>query len=562
MKFNNEFLEKIKNLNIEEKYEELIASFSIIELESLKNSELCAEFAEAYWNLSKISDCEKVAKMALDFNENNAKAYNYLGHVSASRNRFEQAKDYYLKSLKIESNYYAPLNGLGTICYDKKDFVNAEIYFKKAIALKPTDNLPYYNIGIINVEKKNYSKAEKYFKKSLDLKPRDINSLNELGKIKFTLESFDESEVFFKDAVLFNKDDPEANYWLGLLSLRKSLTNNARKYFEQVVKKSSDKSSFYFHSSSSKLAEIPDLKDDSLYFEVKKYVDNIKALLLFKGKSITHYTSLSTLQNLLLNNNSFRLSEGSFLNDTSEGNAFYDFLDFKIGLTNNIGFELFTERPFIGSFVSAEKCNDLTLWRMYGKEGLEEAKGCSITFEVSKFREKINEKINFNGLSEDINQDAKSSEFFNVAYLDNKEFSYFGADKVQIRELNNCLLELKKVLLENKKKAQKIEKDLVELLNEIAYLFKSSEYQYENEIRMVIDNSVGFDIKLDFEKTKVPYATPRRVYIELIPVSPLIEKIVLGPKVEKAEEWASSFYYNLSNSDFSPQVLISTLPFK
>jgi hypothetical protein len=55
---------------------------------------------------------------------------------------------------------------------------------------------------------------------------------------------------------------------------------------------------------------------------------------------------------------------------------------------------------------------------------------------------------------------------------------------------------------------------------------------------------------------------PPRVYIELESINPFIEKITLGPKVEKAEEWAVAFYYKLDQQGFHPDIYISHLPFK
>jgi hypothetical protein len=97
--------------------------------------------------------------------------------------------------------------------------------------------------------------------------------------------------------------------------------------------------------------------------------------------------------------------------------------------------------------------------------------------------------------------------------------------------------------------------NLLERLNEITYLFKSAEYQYEHEVRLVI-RGIGF------EKTVEKQSTPPRVYIELVPINPAIKSITLGPKVERSDEWASAFYYTLENQELYPNILISHLPFK
>jgi hypothetical protein len=89
---------------------------------------------------------------------------------------------------------------------------------------------------------------------------------------------------------------------------------------------------------------------------------------------------------MILKNSPLRLSEGTFLNDTSEGRELFNYLSYETTKLNNNDTmaELFIERPFIGSFVSDTKHNDLTLWRMYGKEAQSEAKGCALTIYKTK----------------------------------------------------------------------------------------------------------------------------------------------------------------------------------
>ena len=92
------------------------------------------------------------------------------------------------------------------------------------------------------------------------------------------------------------------------------------------------------------------------------------------------------------------------------------------------------------------------------------------------------------------------------------------------------------------------------LLNGIAYLFKSAEYQYEDEIRLVV-NGVGFTTKID-ENPVI------RVYIELIPLVPVLHKITLGPKVDRPDELAAAFNYKIKEQVEKIDIVISRLPFK
>jgi hypothetical protein len=47
-----------------------------------------------------------------------------------------------------------------------------------------------------------------------------------------------------------------------------------------------------------------------------------------------------------------------------------------------------------------------------------------------------------------------------------------------------------------------------------------------------------------------------------VPIKPVIKKITIGPKVERAEEWVAAFYYSFEGTDNKPEIYISQLPFK
>jgi len=291
-------------------------------------------------------------------------------------------------------------------------------------------------------------------------------------------------------------------------------------------------------------------------------VNKIKELLLFEKGSITHYTSLSVAKALIIDKSSFRLSEGAFLNDTSEGKELYKFLSFNFFSQkgDDTIAELFTQKPFIGSFVPGDKHDDLTLWRMYGKEEKEEAKGCAITIDMTKLLENLNDKMILGSKDSSSSKTDEEFRFYRIAYRNQGKQARFiipGASKQQVKlnEYMNDLSDKVKAFNPNEREETSDIQNLVELLNEIAYLFKSAEYQHEKELRLVI-RGIGFTKEVDSGSLQP------RVYIELVTARPLIARITLGPKVERADEWAAAFFYSLSKEGYQPEIHISHLPFK
>ncbi|WP_281309399.1 tetratricopeptide repeat protein [Flavobacterium flavigenum] len=592
-------LERAKALNADKKWDEVLKFLPESVLKTYKNSNLYLEKAEAFWHLKKFLNCEKVAKISLEILLS-AKALNYLGLVSTYKKDYKLAENYFKKSIEINSEFTSPyynlgnlyrqlgkyklattffdkflnlkpssVNGyiaLGRIYIRKEEYDIAKKNYLKALEIDPNNSLSHYNLALIYTLLKENSLAENHFKELIRLYPNYTYAYNGYGNLYKNMGKYKEAVDCYKKSIELDASYATPYYNLGLLYDEQNKIEEAKENFELYVLFTKDKESFTYKNALSKIDEINKKIDNSSYKRISEIIKKIKLLIKFEEDCITHYTSITTAQFLILKNSSFRLSEGTFLNDTSEGEELFKFLEVTTTNTkiNNNQSEIFTKRPFIGSFVDATKNNDLTLWRMYGKEGLEEAKGCSLTMNIKEFKEEIKKLVNTGGEANLPNN--LDAEFYKVIYRKDEKFCFSGSTSESNEILAKLMADLKTEyakFFKKKNKAKNEELEIVELLNEIAYLFKSIEYLYENEIRLVINEAVGFDKKIDFkEENFLPSLYPNRVYIELISIAPLLKNITIGPKVERAEEWASTFHYFLSNKAFKPEIHISKLPFK
>ena len=304
----------------------------------------------------------------------------------------------------------------------------------------------------------------------------------------------------------------------------------------------------------------PDHPHHDAFEAIKTCVEHIKALLLYSGDSVTHYTGLSSAQAMIMQGSVFRVSEGAYLNDTSEGTEVFDFLSVAHSAHAGRGAlaEIFAEKPFIGSFVTEIKHDDPALWRMYAKDNKAEANGCALTLNMKRFQESLQEPFLASSTGE--KESAPEPRFYRVAYRDSQGKDRFivpGVPKAVEQELNGHMQNLSTTVDAYRALNPSAvgTHDLIELLNEIAYIFKSAEYQYEHELRLVIKGD-GFDKLIKEDRM------PPKVYIQLVSLKPLIEKITFGPRVERPDEWAAAFHYSLLQEGFEPEILISRLPFK
>lgn len=557
-------LKKVQALNSDKKYDEVIELLPIETLEKYKNADLYAEKAVAFWNTKFYNECESIAQSALEIDKNCAKGYHYLGNIYREKKEYDKAEKYYLKAIEIGPNFSYSYNGLGNIYCLKKMYEKAKESYIKAIEIEPNLSTPYNGLGNVYCDLKEFDKAKEYYQKAIEFNPKYYQAYNGLGGLYHELDRYKEAKEYYQKTIEIEPNSDAPYYNLGLLSYDLKEYDSAKKYFAKSIQLNNNISDFYYKTALSQIEEIDKILGNSSYQKITELVSKIKEILLFKGECVTHYSSISATQYLILKDSPLRLSEGSFLNDTSEGQELFEFLGFSPEAKTKCHEDTFTKKPFIGSFVDISKRNDLTLWRMYGKEALEEAKGCSITLNVDELKQSIKEKINPSEVI--ISSKSDEIEFFRVAYRNDGSFHFAGANSSQTKKFSKLMEELKKEVELFKNKTDKSlneEVHIIELLNSIAYLFKSVEYQYENEIRLVINEAIGFDIKIDLDsKDFKPTSKPNKVYIELVPVSGILKDITIGPKVDRAEEWASTFHYHLLNKSLKPEIHISKLPFK
>lgn len=547
-----ELIEKVKKLNEEEKYQEIIDILPDLILERYNDFELYAEVSQANFKVKKEFGfyAEKSFKI-----QENAKAYHYFGNF-IGKSDYKKARLYYKKALEFDPKFINSYYNLGNSYARTEEYDIAIKYFKLSLQIDSQHLKSIQGIANAYLRKKMFTEAIFYFENALSIKPDNSPVYNSYGILYLWQKELEKAEENFRKAIKFNISNCQAYHNLaGILFNQKKYSESKKNYKKSILYR--DRKDSFYELAESRIQEINKIQANEDYKKIQEIVSKIKETLEYKDKCVTHFTSLSVAKLLVFNLSEFRLSEGAYLNDTSEGRELFSFLDYQspFGRKENPVDEIFVQKPFIGSFVSENKHNDLTMWRMYGKEGKNEAKGCAITMNIKVLTEQIYDELEIN-IGEENELEIK---FYKVAYW--KENKFIIPDEkvsgIKIKSLNKLCDELKTALEEFNTKDEeiKVQIDIEELLFEIAFLFKGIEYQYEHEVRL-IQKGVGFEKFVD-QKFKVP-----RVYIKLADISKSISKITLGPKVNRADEWAAAFNYELKNKEIEAEIHISKQPFK
>lgn len=613
----NTLRKKAEDLYKQNKFEEIIALLTDEELEKEKDAELYAWRAGANFQLEKhiaktmvyaekaiavdpfnfigyytralvwadrkdyekaIKDYTKAIELNLDF----ANAYYYRGLVWQNLNKnnkaiadFDKAIECYSKTIKINSKDAELYLRRGNVWYNKMAFGKAIEDYDIAIKINSDFADAYYSRGLAwvaingkdNEKAIAYDKAIEDYTKAIKLKPNYAYVYYyDRGNAWRAKKRYEKAIADYTKAIKKKSRFENAYYYRGLARKEnndnpKKIKQDFKKYLE-LTSEDDDIGVRYANYYLKKLKEI----NDPVLSEIIVLVDEVKEILRVDDDLITHYTSLSAMKNLILaDNGKLWISEGNFMNDPSEGTELFCFLsgEDQRPEVKTTEMEKFVPKPFIGSFVPKNMNNDLNMWRFYSKEDGVEAKGCAIVLRTQKFIEDIK-----NSLSNEKNKEARIDDesdvsFYRVVYLKHKStvFNIPNLKPKKVREFKGKMNELKETVKAYKEAKRANITSLEEHLNDIAFLFKRDEYKNEKEVRLVM-KGVEFEKKFCEKNKEDKSVNPPLVYIELEPIKKSVEQITLGPKVDKANEWASALRYSYKGEEKIPKIEISHLPYK
>ena len=293
-----------------------------------------------------------------------------------------------------------------------------------------------------------------------------------------------------------------------------------------------------------------------IIMNIYQCVEEIKYQLAVKDVSkykFGHYTRGSVLQIFLKQEDSkasyeisgrTRLYNVRYMNDPEEGKI----IDKILGLrdNNNPGDKVESSPWFLMSLTTA--LDELTMWSQYG----ENAEGVYIELKPDSFS-KVNSIIDIKPFRYQLPSSEKTKTMLNakeclyrICYLDYEALkkgeiviselhNELLKDDDVINRVTNSLVQMKEILAFSYQLNHQIEEELLydvnKLLEEIRYLFKSSGYYYEKEIRLLKYS----ELKPDSDEIKVHSMSPAaKLYIER--ESPIqINKIIFGPKFKEPE---------------------------
>jgi tetratricopeptide (TPR) repeat protein len=449
---------------------------------------------------------------------------------------------------------------------DLYKYNDAIVHLCDLVKVDPENPEYFYNLAESYSYIGNNKKAAENYEKSISKNIQNIWAYLGAAKARDQLRQFEKAKVHYENAII-----QKANYsWTYYLYAE--FLYSYEKYkeaiinYEKAIEYDNSDDNYILNRCKDKIELIKSSEDLREKSQFMKMIDEMLVLLRFEKNEVAHYTSISALKKLVFESSSFRLSEASFLNDPSEGIAIFDVMktlnsknEFLSEAMKSNSQKLFgfVRKPFVGSFVDGALSNNLTLWRMYGRENEKEATGCCLVFDTSKITDLVRESISkiINNDNEQTNQMISNLEYecvlYQVIYISSSGKIYINGNI----ELESKIIEILQKMADIVA-TQKFPNDFVfKQINRIACLFKVDEFEEESEVRIIL-SSTGLKPIIDTSMF------PPKVFFQIGPINSIIKKIIIGPKTEYRDQLAAGLYYKMLDIGNQSEVLMSKLLYR
>ncbi len=519
----NYFMGYLARGNAQTEHEKAIADYD-------KATELKPHYADTYFNRGNAyfnkGDYDKAIadyNNAIEFKPDFAKAYINRGLAYHEKREYDKEITDYDKATELKPDYADAYFNRGNFHFDKGDYDKAITDYIKAIELNPYDANAYNNRGNTYRNKGEYDQAIADYNKAIELKPDDAVAYSNLGVTYYQLGKYQEA------INQLNKAVEKGSTWAWTAYWRDTALEKLKKQ-EEIAR----------------LNEPVDV--DKLSEQINEHVEEIKKLVLSEEKLVVHYTALHTTKNILTTEKSkLRFYNAIYMNDPEEGEVLFSYFDDKeIKECFENGKRVNETSVYLGSFLPAPSHEDeLVMWRTYGKDGDKmEAGGCSLVLDTKFFHKDGETKVK--------DKAASGSEpeqvLMKVVYLKNEKFHPQTPDGIEdkLQALKKALKEL----IELRKKADEKEHEtfdriIFKSLSVISYLFKSSDYAFESEVRVVQYMPLGSDL-IKRSENNSPGEPPLKMYVESVrEILPYLNKVYLGAKVPNPSHWSAYFDYEI-----------------
>lgn len=181
--------------------------------------------------LNRWSNTITLFEHTLKVTENNYLAHNNLGNALARQGKLKQAKDNYVKALRINPTFPRAHNNLANVLARQGKSEQAIAHYTKALEIKPNFPKAHNNLGNVLARQGKNQEAIVHYTKALQIKPDFAGAHNNLGNILQGQGKIDEAVFHFSRALELKPGFAEAHFNLGNALARQGKLDQAQMHF-------------------------------------------------------------------------------------------------------------------------------------------------------------------------------------------------------------------------------------------------------------------------------------------------------------------------------------------
>jgi tetratricopeptide (TPR) repeat protein len=195
-----------------------------------------------YLQNGKYDEAIQYFQKSLSFRPNYDLALNAMGLACFMKGEFQQAVTYFEKCLQVNPDFMEARNYLGSVYQEMGILDKAEQEYRKAIADETykSRELPYYNLARLYFAQGKDKEALELVDKSIAVNNRMIMSLNLRGVILERLGQLDKAISSYSEALQIAPDDINLNYNLAVAFFKSDRRAEAKSLFEKIFSQVTD----------------------------------------------------------------------------------------------------------------------------------------------------------------------------------------------------------------------------------------------------------------------------------------------------------------------------------
>jgi len=175
-----------------------------------------------YYQRGDRQQAAQIAQQVLKRDRRNVDAMHLVGTIAKDQGKFERARDWFRRGLKIAPRHVHLLNSAGMLEEHLESYTRSEALYRKALAVDPGYIHARYNLASLFDSRHDYQKASQLYREVLNQQPDHVEALANLSLILESKHSLDEARSLAEHALQINPDHFVAQLTLANIAAREN----------------------------------------------------------------------------------------------------------------------------------------------------------------------------------------------------------------------------------------------------------------------------------------------------------------------------------------------------